>query len=349
MATKEGPAMDRITCEYIDRAVNLEMRFGQGLPRGVTHRLYDAARAAQGDAPLTFLAADGLRKAIKRGDHVLVVTGAGSPPWLPKGETDGPPGAAAIARALEIGLGAKPIYVAEERNMGPVIAASEGIGLAVMDEASFAQRDGIAMASSFPLGREAGAAAARALFEKFSPKAAVFVEKAGPNSAGIFHSILGTGRPDTLMANAQEIVREAKARGSFTIGIGDGGNEIGFGRIAEAARDIQPAGRVCRCPCGQGVITTAETDVLLSAAVSNWGAYGIAAALAALEGRPEILHSPDDEDRMILACTAAGAFDGAYARQVPMVDGTAQRVQTALITILHEIVGNSLKTFQRGF
>lgn len=341
--------MDRITCEYIDRAVNLEMRFGQGLPRGVTHLLYDAARAAQGDVPLTFLAADGLRKALRRGDHVLVVTGAGSAPWLPKGETDGPPGAAAIARALEVGLGAKPIYVSEERNLGPVIASSEGVGLAVMDEASFAQRDGIAMASVFPLGREAGVAEAKRLFERFQPKAVVFVEKAGPNSAGIFHSILGTGRADTLMANAQEIAREAKARGCFTVGIGDGGNEIGFGRIAEAVRGIQPAGRVCKCPCGQGVATVTGTDVLLSAAVSNWGAYGIAAALAALEGRPEILHSTDDEDRMILACTAAGAFDGAYARQVPMVDGTAQRVQTALITILHEIVGNSLKRYQRGF
>jgi hypothetical protein len=341
--------MDQITCEYIDRAVNLEMRFGQGLPRGVTHRLYDAARAAQGDVPLTFLAAEGLRKAVKRGDHVLVVTGAGSAPWLPKGETDGPPGAAAIARALEVGLGAKPIYVSEERNMGPVIASSEGIGLAVMDEASFCQRDGVATSWIFPLGREAGAKEAARLFERFAPKAAVFVEKAGPNSAGIFHSILGTGRADTLMANAQEIVREAKARGVFTIGIGDGGNEIGFGKIAEAVRGIQPAGRVCKCPCGQGVATVVETDVLLSAAVSNWGAYGIAAALAALEKRPEILHSTADEDRMILACAAAGAFDGAYARQVPMVDGTAQGVQTALITILQEIVGNSLRSYQRGF
>jgi len=135
----------------------------------------------------------------------------------------------------------------------------------------------------------------------------------------------------------------------FTPGIGDGGNEIGFGKVAEAVRGIQPAGRVCQCPGGQGVATITATDVLLCAVVSNWGACGIAAALAALEGRAEILHSTDDEDRMLLACTAAGAFDGAYARQVPMVDGTAQRVQAALITILHEIVGNSLKTFRRGF
>lgn len=341
--------MDETTCEYIDRAVNIEMRFGKGLPRGVTHRLYDAARAAQQDRPLTFLAAEGLRRALKRGDNVLVVTGAGSVPWLPKGETDGPPGAAAIARALDIGLGAKPILVSEERNMGPVVAAAEGIGLMSMSEEHFAVRDGVFLASVFPLGREAGKAEAARLFDTFNPKAVIFVEKAGVNSAGIFHSILGTGRPDTLMANAQEIQALAQERGVFTVGIGDGGNEIGFGLVAEAVRDIQPAGRVCKCPCGQGVATVTGTDVLVSAAVSNWGAYGIAAALAALEGRPEILHSTDDEDRMILACVAAGGMDGAYARMIPMVDGTQQKVQTALITILHEVVGNSLRSFMRPF
>ena len=114
--------MDATTCEYIDRLITIEMRFGEGLPRGVTHQMYDAAREAQGGMPLSLLAAQGLINALGSGDHVLVVTGAGMAPWLPKGETDGPPGAAAIARALDIGLGAKPIMIAEERNMAPVIA-----------------------------------------------------------------------------------------------------------------------------------------------------------------------------------------------------------------------------------
>jgi hypothetical protein len=341
--------MDEIACEYIDRLVTVEMRFGEGLPRGVTHRLYDAARAAQGGKPLTFLAADGLRKALSRGDNVLVVTGAGTPPWLPKGETDGPPGAAAIARALEVGLGAKPILLAEERNLGPVIAAADGIGLACVPAADFVRRDGCALALALPLGGAAGAAEAVRLFEEYAPKAVVFVEKAGPNAAGIFHSILGTGRTDDMMANAHLIAAEAARRGVFTLGIGDGGNEIGFGKVAEAVRGIQPFGRACQCPCGQGVATVTETDVLLAAAVSNWGAYGVAAALAGLLRNPEVLHSTDDEDRMILACVAAGAMDGAYARLVPLVDGTAQAVQTALITMLHEIVKNSLRSYKRGF
>jgi hypothetical protein len=63
----------------------------------------------------------------------------------------------------------------------------------------------------------------------------------------------------------------------------------------------------------------------------------------------DVLHEPADEFRMIDRCCAAGAMDGALARLVPMVDGTSNPVQGAMVTILREIVGNSLKTFQRGF
>src|ERR1700742_507917 len=100
--------IDEITGESLDRAVSIEMRFASGLPRGVTTPLYDAARAAAGGS-MTYRAAMALKERVKRGDHVLVVTGAGTPPGLPQGETDGPLGAAAVARAVELGLGAKPI------------------------------------------------------------------------------------------------------------------------------------------------------------------------------------------------------------------------------------------------
>ena len=345
--------MDEITCHNIDRLITVEMRAGRGeIPRGVIHRLYDAARAAQGDHSLTFLAADGLRRALNRGDHVLVVTGAGTPPWLPFGETDGPPGAAAVARALDIALGAKPIMIAEERNMGPVVAAVEGIGMLVMEEDHFARRDGCALSRPMPLGLEAGTAFARSIFDHFDPKAVVFVEKGGPNSEGFYNSLLCTGRTRDMMANADLIAEEAKKRGVFSVGIGDGGNEIGFGLCAEAVRDIQPFGRTSTRPDGSpgaGVATVTATDVLVAASVSNWGGYGVAAALAALMGNPEILHSPSDEVRMMQRCVAAGAVDGVFCRPIPLADGTGEAVQPAMITILQDMVTMSLRTVKRGF
>jgi hypothetical protein len=340
--------IDEIVGDAIDRAVTIEMRFAGGLPRGVTTPLYDAARRHHGK-PLTWLAARSLMERVSPGRHVFVVTGAGAPPGLPKGETDGPIGAAAIARAVEIGLGAKPILLAEARNMPAVIASTEGSGTAVVDEDIFGRRKSCALAIAFPLGAAAGERASRELIDKFQPAAIVFVEKAGPNRNGVFHSIMGTPRSPDTMANAHFLALAAQAGKTLTIGIADGGNEIGCGLIADAVREVQPHGKSCGCPCGGGIGTVTPCDVLVFAAVSNWGAYGVAAALAGLTGNREVLHDPATELRMVQKCVDAGAMDGAYSRLIPYVDGTSDAVQAGLITILHQIVENGLKTYDRGF
>ena len=99
--------MPEIIGENIDRLCTVEMR-PQGMPRGKIHRLYEAARRKQNGRPLTLLAAEKLRAALKPGDYVILATGAGVPPWMPAGETDGPVGIAALGRALVMGLGARP-------------------------------------------------------------------------------------------------------------------------------------------------------------------------------------------------------------------------------------------------
>jgi hypothetical protein len=341
-------AIDEIVGDSIDRAVNIEMRFRAGLPRGVTYPLYDAARQKQ-KQPLTWLAAKLLIDKVKPGDHVFVVTGAGTAPGLPQGETDGPPGAAAIARAIEIGLGAKPILISEERNMPATIKSTEAAGIAVVDEALFKQRRSCALAINYPLGDAEGKVAAAALVDKFKPAAMIFIEKVGPNVKGIYHSIMGTPRTPDKIASCYHLADLAKARGIATIGVGDGGNEIGCGVIKEAVAAIQPFGKDCGCPCHGGVGTVTECDVLVFAAVSNWGAYGIAAALAGHLGNREVLHDEATELRIIYASVAGGAMDGAYSRLIPYVDGTSDKVQASLITLLHQIVENGLKEYDRGF
>src|SRR5258707_3766177 len=63
-----------------------------------------------------------------------------------------------------------------------------------------------------------------------------------------------------------------------TTGIGDGGNEIGMGKIPwdVIRRNIPNGGLVaCRVP----------TDHLIVCGVSNWGAYGLAAGVAFFRGQ----------------------------------------------------------------
>ena len=90
----------------------------------------------------------------------------------------------------------------------------------------------------FPLGEEAGRQAAKALVEKYHPTAMIFVERLGPNEAGIYHFVSGTVSSPEQMSYGHFLVEEAKKHGILTIGIGDGGNEIGFGKIVEQVREL---------------------------------------------------------------------------------------------------------------
>jgi D-glutamate cyclase len=342
--------MPEIVGEYVDRLCAIEMRFQSppgGIPRGVMHRLFDAARADQ-SGPMSYLAARGLVDRVKPGDVVFVVTGAGSPPFMPKGETDGPPGAASLARALDVALGAKPVLMSEPHCLPGLIASAEAAGVACLPDEMLHTRGGRARAIEFPYGPDTRDWA-KEMVERYDPKAMIFIEKGGPNERGVFHTIVGTAKPDHVMAYAHYFVEEAGTRSILTIGIGDGGNEIGFGRIHAKVKDIQPAGDKCLCPCASGIATVVGTDVLICAAISNWGSYGLAAMLALLTGRPEALQDEETQWRILEANVRAGGMDGAYAKQIMGEDGVSVKTSQALVTMLHQIIYNASRDLVRGF
>lgn len=310
--------------ESIDRLLTIEIRSGvSSLPRGVVYPLYSAARRVAGQ-PLVAAAAHKIFSRVKRGDNVLIVTGAGVAPDLPAGETDGPPGAAILGRALERGLGANVLLITEARLMPPVVAAAESVGLRAQEHI-------------LPEGIGPSRAFAKAIVQNASPSLVVFVERDGPNAKGIFHGVRGNARVPGTIGHAEFILDEASNSDALTVGIGDGGNEIGFGMIYRDVRDIQPAGQHCGCPCNDGIATVATTDVLISASVSNWGAYGIAAAFASFLEKPELIHDHDTEQRLIQACVDAGARDGATSQSTASVDGISLATHQSIVTILAEL------------
>ena len=341
--------MPKIIADSIDQLISLEMRFGAGLPRGVIRPLYEAARDLQGGEPLVYQAARALLDRVTRHDTVLIVTGSGTRFGLPKGETDGPLGAASLGRALDFGMGVRTVYVCDELHLDPIVATVQAAGISVLDEERFEQRPHSTLVEIHPPGNEAGQLFATHLLDKYQPTAVVFIEKTGPNAKGIHHSIMGTAKDPEETGHAFHLAEAAQARGILTIGVGDGGNEIGNGVMYEAARDIQPYGHKCQCPCEDGVVTVTKTDVLVSASVSNWGAYGIAAQLAYELKDTDCFQTEELEDFMLRQCVAAGGTDGAYAAQVLFVDGTSARTQRALVGMLREIIENGLKTVHRGF
>lgn len=341
--------MPKTVAEAIDHLCATEMRFAGELPRNVIWPLYEAARSSQGGDPLVYQAATRLQDTVQEGDVVFVVTGSGSKYGLTKGETDGPLGAASLARALDLGLKARVVVICEAAHAEPVKATVEAAGLSVLDEEFLWKRPHTAVLEILPAGADAGRAFAERILKHFDPKALVFVEKTGPNDEGVHHSIMGSAKPSDEVGHAHFLADLAAAQDRLTIGIGDGGNEIGFGKIQSDVQRVQPYGTTCQCPCKGGVATRTATEVLVAASISNWGAYGVTAQLAFQLKRPELIQSEEMEAFMLRQCVAAGGTDGAYASQILYVDGTSSRIQTALVAMLHEIVENGLKWINRGF
>ena len=67
--------------------------------------------------------------------------------------------------------------------------------------------------------------------------------------------------------------------------------------------------------------------------MSNWGRYGVAAALGRLTGL-DLLHSPELERRLIEACVAVGACDGVTRRREPTVDSLGADTHAATVDLL---------------
>jgi hypothetical protein len=329
--------MPEVIGEYIDRLCTVEMRPAAGnLPRGMIHRLYAAARP-EGAKPLTLAMAEAVIANVHAGDTVFILTGAGMPPVLPRGEVDGLLGAAALARSLTLTIGADVVILTEERTELPLGAVCRAAGLnfrRVEDETNANSVLFVPM----PLGAGECEAQAGELLDTYAPSAVIAIEKLSPNKNGIIHGSTGLSYDDAH-AKPQFLFDEAKNRGILTAGIGDGGNEVGFGSVAEEIADIIPTGRVCLCPCGGGNVARIEVDHLVVAAISNWGGYGVAAMLAVLTGSPAGgLIDEVDVERMLRACVDNGAYDGAYARPTLSDDGVPLVAQKAFTVLLRELV-----------
>ena len=240
--------------------------------------------------------------------HTVVVTGfyvlmAGKP------ETDGPPGAIAIGRALT-SLGRKVTYVSDEYT-GPVLRQwADGCDVV-----------------EFPIaGVEESKKHAADLLDQLKPDLLISIERCGRNR-----------NDEYLNMRARDITPQT-ARVDYlfdgsvpSVGIGDGGNEIGMGNLVDVIPSIDSL------PDDPAV---SRVDRLIIASVSNWGGYGLSAALSQIAGR-NLLPQAADEARMVRGMVEAGAVDGTTGDAVPTVDNFSMEENGALLTRLHSLVNAS--------
>ncbi|WP_158219233.1 MULTISPECIES: glutamate cyclase domain-containing protein [unclassified Achromobacter] len=322
--------------EYLDQIANLELK-NKPAQQGGTAIRYREARAAQGGGPICTQVAHVLQS-VQAGATVILATGTGNPEWLPRGETDGPSGVAILARVFGA-LGVRSCILSEARFLPGIAASVRAGGTPLLDEAAWRRRDNAALVLPFPTGAAAAGPFIDGLMERLPSLAAgFFIEKPGPNALGVFHNSSGKPKDSEWVAHAHLLVPALHARGLPTVAVGDGGNEIGFGRIRARLAPQLRGGGACACPCDGGLLDATEVGLLLPAAVSNWGAYAIAAALALVHERPGLLPDWPEVAASISAPLAEGAFDGYSGLALDTVDGTSRAANQAIYQLMQEVL-----------
>ncbi len=319
--------------DRLDKLVTLDLG-----GRGVEH-LYTAARARQGSS-LVGAAAQALAD-VPDGSTVVITTGSVSRAWISPsvGENDGPAGAAVIARALALAKNITPVIVAEATLLDSLAAMLTSAGLSVLpyERARIASGDGslaIASMRSFPTTDAEAGPAATALLDELQPSLLFSTERVGRAADGVYYSMraidYGMGR-----SRIDHLFDEAASRGLPTIAVGDGGNEIGMGAITEAVHQ--------HVKFGDTIAAVSTADILVTAACSNWGCYGIAAALAARLCDERLVHTAAHEEALLRRGTDLGMINSFAGVIDSNVDGIPIATHLALAELIHAVVRASLR------
>jgi D-glutamate cyclase len=228
----------------------------------------------------------------------------------PAGETDGPLGALFLARALTP-LGVKVVLVMDSFCQRALEVGLEACGL----------RDHV-LALPLPSPPRPWLAFMTVPWQQCRERMAlthlVALEHVGPDREGRCRNMRGVDITDET-APAHLLFEDAARQTPplVTIGIGDGGNEIGMGKIRgdTLRRNIPKGGLIaCRVP----------VDHLIVAGISNWGAYALAAGVAVLRGQrlPAALFDLERERDLLRIMVEQGPLvDGVTARPTVSVDG----------------------------
>ena len=204
-------------------------------------------------------------------------------------ETDGPPGAVALGKSLEK-LGYDVFYVTDKYSYN-ILSGLSGEGNII----------------EFPITSHIESSTfANKLIRDYDPKSLISIERAGLSNDGKYRNFKGE---DFSKYNAKiDYLFEQHPR---TVGILDGGNEIGSGNYIE---EIIKLGNIIDYP---SIITATESII---SSTSNWGAFGLIAGLSIHENI-NLLPSVDEGKRLIEKTYNLGAVEGLSGESKPYVDG----------------------------
>jgi hypothetical protein len=250
----------------------------------------------------------------------------------PAGETDGPLGALFLARALTP-LGIRVVLVTDDycqraldvglatcglRKEVPIIVLPTAAQAKEVSEADYWRR----------FAEQVGTPALTHLLA---------IERVGPNH---LHETIplehrnrchsARGRDITEFSSpAHRLFEWTQREGKIvTIGIGDGGNEIGMGKIPwKVIERNVPHGGLIAC--------RVATQYLLVCGISNWGGYALAAGVSRLRGQAmekSLFDTGLELDVLTRMVEEGGLVDGVLGRPSATVDGLTWEDYAGVLT-----------------
>ena len=231
--------------------------------------------------------------------HVLIGTGF---PVNHTYETDGPVGAIALYQAIE-SLGATPILVCGAP-LADAISDDYHVHKITVGEPETSARE------------------AQLVLDKYQPTLVISIERPGMAADGHYYNMRG----ENISARCASFDYFLTLANCPTIAIGDGGNEIGMGNVANTLTglNINPSATCC--------------DELLIADVSNWAAHGLLAMLSIISGKDMLAHW--DNLAVLTYLSERGSVDGVTRENTLTEDGLSADISEKLINDLRKIVKN---------
>ena len=251
---------------------------------------------------------DRLQEALQEITGVVILTGFPVRLGLHNftGETDGPLGAANLAFAFEsIGV---PVWLLTDEEAYWVVNAA-------------VTRRGCKCRPLMLPKYEADEFIAAQLYA-IKPSHVLTIERPGKARDGHYHNMRG-GIIDAMFVDASSIIEAARERGITTISIGDGGNEIGMGALAETIEKYVPH--------GEAICAREVADIALISGVSNWWGWGVSALLSRMYGI-NLLPSDDMERGMLHEMVLAGSVDGCTKKPEETVDNLPMEVHLGVLS-----------------
>ena len=310
----------------------------------VRREIYSIARHRH-DEPLCLKTTEGLVKNVERGSNVIFCTGAVTlkPLIMPKGETCGALGTASLARALNLGLKAKPIVLCEPVLVEGVKVACEAAGFTALTWEEFEECSSGVFVKGFPLNETEARKEADKILAEMNPRAIIACTKHGANSRGQYHTENGINTTPSRMKTSI-LFERAKEKRIFTVGLAEGVNKIGvtgdpelLGKIKEVLPNKGRCGCSPESPCGgAGWISTTPCDAFVFSGVSsNPAAWGVEACLAAMFKDMNLLHDGETERRILHMSVDIGQMiDAGTGRRVYGVDGFPEAANIGLLEVL---------------